>query len=133
MRTALVLAVLGAVAGATVAVVAGGDTATTLALIGGACAAAAVAMASAGVRQWRFAPRRRACDALLLTAAAVVLLVCSPGNPFASTGWSLLAFTAGLAVVVAVAWPCGRPKPALDAAYSAAGVGHGEAARSRSY
>ncbi len=47
----------------------------TWALLGTACAEAAVAMAMFGVRQWRFAPRRRARDGLLLTLAALAATV----------------------------------------------------------
>ena len=81
-------------------------------------------MAAAGVRQWRFAPRRRARDWLVLGAAACALLVlAAPGMTFLSDGWSLLAFGAAVGVVVAVAWPCGHVKESLGAVYSAGGEG----------
>ena len=73
-----------------------------------AAGAAVVAMAMVGVRQWRFAPRRRAVDAVLLLGCSLAILLAYP--PVAATGdaWSLAILGGALAVAASVAWPVAR-------------------------
>jgi hypothetical protein len=70
--------------------------------------AGVTAMAMVGVRQWRFAPRRRAADAILLLGCSLAILLGYP--PVAATGdtWSVVILAGALAVSAAVAWPIAR-------------------------
>ena len=65
-------------------------------------------MAMVGVRQWRFAPRRRAVDAVLLLGCSLAILLAYP--PVAAAGhlWSVVILGGAVAVSVAVAWPIAR-------------------------
>jgi hypothetical protein len=70
--------------------------------------AGVTAMAMVGVRQWRFAPRRRAADAILLLGCSLAILLVYP--PVATTGdiLPLVILGGALAVSAAVAWPIAR-------------------------
>ena len=73
-----------------------------------AAGAGVTAMAMVGVRQWRFAPRRRAVDAVLLLGCSLAILLAYP--PVADTGdaWSVAILGGALAVSAGVAWPVAR-------------------------
>ena len=73
-----------------------------------AAGAGVTAMAMVGVRQWRFAPRRRAVDAVLLLGCSLAILLVYP--PVAATGdaWSVAILGGALAVSAGVAWPVAR-------------------------
>jgi hypothetical protein len=104
-RAALVIGALGAVGAAWSAVGAAGDARTGWALTAAALLEAVLAMAALAVRLWRFSPRRRMVDVLVLAASALL----------SSTVYLALALRGAsgsvpLAVVLAaaasfVAWP----------------------------
>jgi len=104
-RAALVVGALGAVGAAWSAAGATGDTRTGWALTAAALLEAVLAMAALAVRLWRFSPRRRMVDVVVLAASALL----------SSTVYLALALRGAsgsvpLAVVLAaaasfVAWP----------------------------
>ncbi len=73
-----------------------------------AAGAGVAAMAMIGVRQWRFAPRRRAVDAALLLACSLAILLAYPPVAGRGEGWSVGILGGALGVCGAVAWPIGR-------------------------
>jgi hypothetical protein len=100
-----ILAAGGAIAA--VALTETGRDRTALLMVVLAAAQADVAMAAAAVRQWRFAPRRRARDAALLVVAGGGLLAGYPVLGGDGRVWSVVLLVALLAVVLSVAWPLG--------------------------
>ncbi len=76
---------------------------------GAAAAAAAVAgMAITGVRQWRFAPRSRARDAVVVLASAAMAVVAYAPVAVDGSVWSVAILAVLLASSTAVAWPLAR-------------------------
>ena len=61
-----------------------------------------IAAALVGVRQWRFAPRGRTCDAGALLGGALVLLGLYPAPALAQRGWSVVFVAGVLALAVIV-------------------------------
>ncbi len=80
-----------------------------------AVAEADVAMAAVAVRQWRFAPRRRALDATMLAVAGCGLLVGYPVLGLDGSVWSVVVLAALLVPTLIVAWPLGALAPARPA------------------
>ena len=109
-RVALAVVAALAVSGAITAVVITGRGSDRLALVMVALAGAEadVAMAAAAVRQWRFAPRRRLRDAVVLVVAGGGLLAAYPALGLDGLAWSVVVLVVLLAPVIAVAWPLGR-------------------------
>jgi hypothetical protein len=70
--------------------------------VGVALGESAVAMALAGVRQWRFAPRRRASESATLLLVTLLLVVACPSPLVAGEAWPVLLAAALLAVVVVI-------------------------------
>jgi hypothetical protein len=70
--------------------------------VGVALGEIAVAMALAGVRQWRFAPRRRASECATLLLVTLLLIVVCPSPLVAGEAWPMLLSAALLAVVVVI-------------------------------
>jgi hypothetical protein len=70
-----------------------------------AAATTVAALAMIGVRQWRFAPRRRARDAAVVLSATFAMLLAYP--PFALEGreWAPAILGVALAACSIVAWP----------------------------
>jgi hypothetical protein len=104
-RRALVVAAAGAVGAAWSAVAAAGATRTGLALTSAALSETVVAMGALAVRFWRFAPRRRTVDALVLATTA--LLTASAYLALALHG-AIGSVPLAMALVAAaafVAWP----------------------------
>jgi hypothetical protein len=83
---------------------------THLALVLGAVTSgeAVVVMALAGVRQWRFAPRRRLRELLLLVAAGLVLAVAYPGSATSGNGWAVVMVAVPMITALACALPLAR-------------------------
>ncbi len=108
-RAALAVAAVTAVGAAIVAVAVTGAASdrTTLVMIALAVAQTDVGMAAAAVRQWRFAPRRRARDAMVLAVAACGLLAGYPVLAIDGRVWSVVLLVGLLVPVLAVAWPLG--------------------------
>jgi hypothetical protein len=72
-----------------------------------AVAAGVAAVAMVGVRQWRFAPRRRVVDAMLLLVCSLAILLAYPPAAERGEGWSVAILAGALGVCAAVAWPFG--------------------------
>ena len=102
---------------------------TVLVPLAEAAAAGVAAMAMVGVRQWRFAPRRRAVDAALLLVCSVAILLAYPPVAGRGDGWSVAILGGALLVCAAVAWPIGRRADA--AARHAARARDAETVRTR--
>jgi hypothetical protein len=84
-----------------------GASRTVMVMLGLAVAEAAVAMAALAVRQWRFAPRRRAFDATLLAVVGSGLLVVYPVLGLDGSVWSVGVLVVLLVPTLIVAWPLG--------------------------
>ncbi len=104
-RAALLLAALGAVGAAGFAVGAAGNTRTGWALTSAALLETVVAMAALAVRFWRFAPRRRTVDVLVLATSAflsaTVYLALALDGAIGSVPLAMLL----VAAASFVAWP----------------------------
>jgi hypothetical protein len=96
---------LGAAVGALTAEGRARNVLVALALAG---AQSDVAMAAVAVRQWRFAPRRRAFAVVTLALATLVLTVAYTRLGFHGGGWSVVLLACVLAAVAGTAWPVGR-------------------------
>ncbi len=84
-------------------------SARELLVLGSSAAAAGVAtMAMVGVRQWRFAPRGRARDAMLVLVSVVVVVIAYPALTLAGSPWSVAILVTVLAVCVTIGWPLAR-------------------------
>jgi len=108
-RVALAATAIMAVAAAMAVTVAtgAGATRTVVVMLVLAGAEAVVAMAAVAVRQWRFAPRRRALDVTVLSVAGCGLLVGYPMLALDASAWSVVMLAALLAPTLIVAWPLG--------------------------
>jgi len=99
-----------AIVGATFAVATAGTTRIACALAAVAALEVAVAGATAAVRMWRFAPRRRVVDLALLTAAGLLALV--GGLPLMVDGTqlaiALVTTGATAAVTLVIVWALAR-------------------------
>jgi hypothetical protein len=73
-----------------------------------ASAAAVGAMAMSAVRQWRFAPRPRARDAILVLVATTASVLVYPALARSDDVWSVVVLAGSLAVLVTIAWPLAR-------------------------
>jgi hypothetical protein len=76
--------------------------------IASASATAVAAVAMNAVRQWRFAPARRAGEATLVLGSAIVALLLYPPVGLDGQPWSVAVLAAALAACTAVAWPLVR-------------------------
>ena len=94
--------------GCAVAACAVDSSPNALVALAAASAAALGAVAMGAVRQWRFAPRSRACQAALVLVATVSVVLAYP--PLARNGgvWPIVMLAAVLAVLVTIAWPLVR-------------------------
>lgn len=91
-----------------------GDERVVLVAAGAAAAAAVATMAMTGVRQWRFAPRSRARDAVLVLASAVTAVVAYPPLALHGSEWSLAILAGSLALSTPIAWPLARLAAVAD-------------------
>ena len=73
-----------------------------------ASAAAVGAMAMSAVRQWRFSPRPRARDAILVLIATMTTVLAYPALARSGDLWSIVVLASSLTVLVAIAWPLAR-------------------------
>jgi hypothetical protein len=73
-----------------------------------ASAAAVGAMAMSAVRQWRFSPRPRARDAILVLVATMTAVLAYPALARRGDVWSIAVLASSLAVLVTIAWPLVR-------------------------
>ncbi len=104
-RTALLVGALGAVGASWCAIRAGGDARTGWALAGVALLEAVEAMAALAVRLWRFAPRRRTVDVLVLTTSALLSATAYLGLALEGATLSVPLAAVLAAAVSFVAWP----------------------------
>jgi hypothetical protein len=104
-RTALLIAASGAVAAAWCAVGAAGAARTGWALTSAALSETVVAMAALAVRFWRFAPRRRTVDVLVLAATALVTATVYVALASDGASGSVPLAMAVVAAASFVAWP----------------------------
>jgi hypothetical protein len=115
LRSHRAVLVVGAIASATVAVVAlacrAGDARAATAWFAVALGESVATATSFGVRQWRLAPRSRAVAA---TATGVAALVVAASGPAIADGhrWSVVLVVAAVAVLVGAGW---RPSRCVDA------------------
>jgi hypothetical protein len=106
-RTVLAGAGMVALAGAVTGVVLP-SSCDVLVPVASASATAVAAVAMNAVRQWRFAPTRRAGEATLVLASAMVALLLYPPTGLDGHSWSVAVLATPLAVCTAVAWPLVR-------------------------
>jgi hypothetical protein len=104
-RTALLIAASGAVAAAWCAVGAAGAARTGWALTSAALSETVVAMAALAVRFWRFAPRRRTVDVLVLAATALMTATMYVALALDGASGSVPLAMAVVAAASFVAWP----------------------------
>jgi len=71
-----------------------------------ACAVATMAMV--GVRQWRFAPRRRVRDSAFVCTATVAVVLAYPALALEGRGWGLALLVGALGACSGLAWPGAR-------------------------
>jgi hypothetical protein len=110
-RTALLLAASGAVGAAWSAVGAVGAARTGWALTSAALSETVVAMAALAVRFWRFAPRRRTVDALMLATTALLTATVYLALAVDGAIGSVLLAMALVAAAAFVAWPLAPDRP----------------------
>jgi hypothetical protein len=106
-HVALVLATLLSLASGVVAVAPAAGRATWVAVAAGT-AASVTALVVVGVRQWRFAPRRRLVDVMVLVTAGLVAVLAYPVPALEGKVWSLVLLTATLAAALLIGWPVAR-------------------------
>jgi hypothetical protein len=88
---------------------------TVALLVGVVLTEAVLAMALVGVRQWRFAPRPRATEAVALGATAVAVCLGVPSTVL-PRGSGLAITAAAVALSVWIAWPLARRTTFVDQA-----------------
>jgi hypothetical protein len=71
-------------------------------------AAGLAAVVLVGVRQWRFAPRRRQAEAAVLVVAALSAVLVYPVPALERAAWSPLLLAGSLVAALVVGWPVAR-------------------------
>jgi hypothetical protein len=111
-RRIRVLPVVAAAAAAALACavvgVAAGTPNDVLVPVAATCAGGVAAIAMNAVRQWRFAPTRRAAEAGAVLVAAVAVATWYPLGGLERRGWSVALLALALVVCTTVAWPLVR-------------------------
>jgi hypothetical protein len=94
----------GSLSAAIVAVAVDGSARAVAVLVAVTLGATATAMTVAGVRQWRFAPRRRARACVVLLAMAGAIALAYPPLGFAGNPVSIVIIGISLVITARCAW-----------------------------